>query len=77
MLVRNGYRVRCDIEALFHAKPEPQLPRRAADILQSHLINGFENAVEQGMPPADALAVVLGWVCTEMVRIGADKAGNS
>jgi hypothetical protein len=69
--------VRSDIEALFPGQPEPLLPKRAADILQSHLINGFETALEQGMRPADALAVVLGWVSSEMVRIGSEKTGNS
>ncbi len=77
MLVRNGHRVRSDIEALFPGQPEPLLPKRAADILQSHLINGFETALEHGMRPADALAVVLCWVSSEMVRIGLEKTGNS
>ena len=77
MLVRNGHRVRNDIEALFPYQPEPQLPKKAADLLQSHLINGFETAIEQGMRPADALAVVLSWVSSEMVRIGSEKTGKS
>jgi hypothetical protein len=77
MLVRNGHLVRSAIEALFPGEPQPLFPRRAADLLQSHLINGFETALEQGMRPADALAVVLGWVSTEMARIGSDKGGSS
>ncbi len=77
MLVRNGHPVRSDIVALFPGQPESLLPPRAADILQSHLINAFETALEQGMRPADALAVVLGWVSSEMVRIGSEKTGNS
>lgn len=51
MLVRNGHPVRSDIEALFPGQPELLLPKRAADILQSHLINAFETALEQGMRP--------------------------
>ena len=77
MLVSNGYRVRTDIEALFPGQPEPLLPRKAADILQSHLINGFETALEQGMRPADALAVILSWVSSEMARVGSEKTGSS
>lgn len=77
MLVRNGYPVRGDIEALFPGQPDPLLSKKAADRLQSHLINGFETALEQGMRPSDALAIVLCWVSSEMVRIGSDKTGSS
>lgn len=77
MLVRNGHRVPRDIEALFPGNPDPLLPKKAADMLVSHLINGFETALEQGMRPADALAVIMCWVSSEMVRIGSEKAGSS
>jgi hypothetical protein len=76
MLVRNGHHVRIAIEALFPGEPQSLLPRRAADLLQSHLISGFETALEQGMRPADALALVLCWVSTEMARIGSDKGSS-
>jgi len=74
MLVRNGHGTRTDIEALFPGHPEPLVPeKKAAELLQSHLIDGFEAAVDQGMRPADALAVVLCWVSSEMGRIGSEK----
>jgi predicted deacylase len=76
MLVRNGHCTLSDIEALFPGQPEPLVPKKAVDILQSHLINGFETALDQGMRPGDALAVVLCWVSSEMVRIGSDKIGG-
>ena len=76
MLVRKGRCTPSDIEALFPGQPEPLVPKKAADNLQSHLIDGFETALDQGMRPADALAVVLCWVSSEMVRIGSDKTGS-
>lgn len=44
-----------------------------ADALQSNIINAFEAAIDQGMRPADALAVILTWMSSEMVRIQADQ----
>ncbi len=73
MLVRNPHCTLSDIEALFPGHPEPLVPKRAAELLQSHLIDGFEAAVDHGMRPADALAVVLCWVSSEMVRIESEK----
>ncbi|MGO9485500.1 MAG: hypothetical protein ACLPX9_13080 [Rhodomicrobium sp.] len=77
MLVHNEHAIRSDIEALFPGHPEPMIPKKAADKLQSHLINGFETALDQGIPPEDALAIVLRWVSTEMLRIGSERPGNS
>ena len=76
MLVSDGHPVGSDIEALFPDQPEPLLPKGAADVLESNLISAFETAVEQGMRPADALAAVLCWVSSEMVRTGPDKSGG-
>ena len=77
MLVRNRQHAQSDIEALFPGQPEPLLHKKAADLLQSQLINGFESAVEQGMRPADALAIILSWVSSEMGRVGLDKTNTS
>ncbi len=74
MLVRDGYFLRNKIDGLFPCRPEPMVHKNAADILQAHLISGFETALEQGMHPADALAVVLSWASSEMMRIGRDQA---
>ena len=76
MLIRKGRCSPSDIEALFPSEPEPLVSKKAADKLQSHLINGFETALDQGMRPGDALAVILCWVSSEMVRIGSDKTGS-
>ncbi len=50
---------------------------KLADTLQSQIINAFEAAIYQGMPPMDALAVILSWMSSEMMRIQADKAKRS
>ncbi len=73
MLVRNGPCSLSDIEALFPGNPKPLVSKKAAELLQSHLIDGFEAAVDRGMRPADALAVIMHWVSSEMVRIGSEK----
>jgi len=48
-----------------------------ADALQSQIINAFEAAIYQGMRPMDALAVILAWMSSEMMRIQADQANRS
>jgi hypothetical protein len=73
MLVGNGHSTPRDIEALFPRHPESLVPKKAAERLQSHLIGGFEAALDQGMRPADALGVILSWVSAEMVRIAPEK----
>jgi hypothetical protein len=73
MLVGKGHSTPGDIEALFPRHPEPLVPKKAAERLQSHLIGGFETALDQGMRPADALAVILSWASAEMARIAPEK----
>ena len=72
MVARDGYCLWNEIDGLFPGRPEPLIPKKAADILQSHLISGFEKAVEQGLHPADALSLVLSWASSEMARIRLD-----
>jgi hypothetical protein len=74
MLAHEGHRLNSEIDGLFPRRAEPQVPKKAADVLQSRLISGFEEAVEQGMHPADALAIVLSWASSELARIGIDQA---
>jgi len=63
---------------LFPAFPEEQVPSNAADALQSALITAFEESIDQGMNPMDALSMITGWVASEMVRIRAgEKNGSS
>ena len=45
---------------------------KVAEMLQSQLIHAFETAIYQGMQPMDALAIILSWMASEMVRIQAD-----
>ncbi len=66
-----------DIEELFPRQPQPLVARRAADILKSNVIMGFEQAIEHGMGPMDALATILGWVSSEMARIDLGHATAS
>ncbi|MFZ1107163.1 MAG: hypothetical protein WAN43_02275 [Rhodomicrobium sp.] len=59
-----------DLESLF--PPQDDLVSgKAEEALQSHMIMGFEEAVDLGMSPMEALSQVLGWVASEMVRINA------
>jgi len=65
-----------EIEDLFPRHPKPLVPRRAADVLQSNMITGFEQAIEQGMGPMEAFATILGWVSCEMARLDAGHAAG-
>jgi hypothetical protein len=47
---------------------------KAQDILQSCLINGFERAIDLGMPPLAALGQILCWAGAEMARIDPQKS---
>ena len=51
---------------------EPQHEEKVAEMLQSQLIHASETAIYQGMQPMDALAIILSWMASEMVRIQAD-----
>lgn len=77
MLIPSGYCVQNEIEGLFPCDPKPLVSKKAADVLQSSLIDGFEAALDQGMQPADALAVVLCWVSSEMVRLHSEQTSGS
>ncbi len=70
MLVHEEYHTRLSAaEELFPCRAQPLVPKIAADTLQSHVISGFEAALEQGMHPMDALASILSWVSSEMGRV--------
>ena len=49
-------------------RPAPQ----ARNALKSALIAGYEHALEQGMTPSHALAVILSWAAEECDRLHAD-----
>jgi len=48
---------------------------KITDALQSQIIDAFETAIYQGMRPIDALAVILSWMSSEMMRIQGEQ-GN-
>ena len=68
-----SYRELAGLEGAFSSVPFSA--QKAADDLQSHVICGFEEALDQGMQPADALALILSWVSSEMVRIQSRQNG--
>ncbi len=57
-----------EIEELFPSELPPGEDRRA-EMLQSELTEVFEKALCRGMPPLDALAVILGWESAEFSRV--------
>ncbi len=73
---KSGSRL-AEFDELFPLHPQPLVPKKAADYLQSHIISGFETALDQGMPPLDALSTILGWVSSEIARVKLDAAGSS
>jgi len=78
MQVRNECRTTfAEIDDLFPIPPQPLVPKKAAEVLQSHMIEGFEAALDRGMQPMDALAAVLSWVSSEMARIRVEQASGS
>ncbi len=57
------------LENLFPRKSGDPVFGKAEEALRSHMIEGFEEALENGMPPMEALGHVLNWAATEMARI--------
>ena len=53
-------------------RPAPQ----ARNALESALIAGYERALEQGLTPSHALAVILSWAAEERDRLYADARRN-
>ncbi len=42
---------------------------KCAEDLKSLLIVSFETAIDEGLPPREALAIVLGWAADECARL--------
>jgi len=63
-----------DPEGLFQGlrKDDPNL--KASEELKSRLIASYERAVDAGLMPCRALAVILEWVAEECARVSADAA---
>ncbi len=62
-----------EVDEMSAGNAEPPADK-ATEILQSQLINAFEVAIYQGMQPMDALAVILSWMSSEVMRIQSDQA---
>lgn len=70
VILQGEHRSRNEIEQLFAPRYVTAVPKKGADMLRSYLISGFEMALDQGMHPADALAIVMRWASSEMARLG-------
>jgi hypothetical protein len=60
--------------SLFGDIPKQIYPADVADAFKSCLIEGYERAVESGLQPLDALAIVLIWAADEIRRL--DPSGS-
>ena len=47
---------------------------KSAEDLKSVVIASFEKAIDQGLPPYNALAVVLEWAAEESARLRSDAS---
>jgi hypothetical protein len=61
-----------ELEGLFGSAPGTHCSP-ASDFLYSDLVRSFEQALENGMSPIEALTTILGWVSCEMVRINIEN----
>ncbi len=55
------------VDELFLPAP---VENAGAEKLHSRLIDAYESAINQGIHPLDALAVILEWASTELKRVG-------
>jgi hypothetical protein len=60
-------------ETLFPRRSDSLRPAMAEEALHSHMIIGFEEALDLGMSPVDALSHVLHWVASEMARLNSKQ----
>ena len=56
-------------DTIFDGLAGETLPTQAVETLLRHLITGFEEAVDLGLPPAEAISVVATWLATEIPRL--------
>ncbi len=63
-----------EMDSLFPNKTDDSLRGKAEEVLHSHLIIGFEEALALGMPPMEALGQVLVWVASEIAHIKTEQA---
>ena len=65
------------VEELFPQDPQPLISNNVVELLQSQLTDAFETALRQGIQPMDALAVIVSWVSSEMMRSKPDQGSSS
>jgi hypothetical protein len=63
-----------DLNNLFPGQGEALAFAKAEEALQSHLIMGFKEALDLGMPQMEALSRVLSWVACEIARVNSSEA---
>jgi len=63
-----------DPEGLFQGLGKDDSNLNESEELKSRLIASYERAVDAGLMPCRALAVMLEWVAEECARISADAA---
>jgi hypothetical protein len=61
---------------LFPDTVQPPGDSAAADNLQAQLIEAFETTLQQGMQPTEALAVILAWASSEIMRFHPEQSGS-
>ena len=66
-----------EMDNLFPDQTHDTLRGKAEEVLHSHLIIGFEEALSLGMPPMEALGQVLCWVASEIAHIKTEQATQS
>ena len=66
-----------EMDNLFPNQTHDTLRGKAEEVLHSHLITGFEEALAFGMPPMEALGQVLCWVASEIAHIKTEQATPS
>ena len=58
--------------SLFESNVEEKTCHYLADDMRSQLTQGYHLAIERGLQPCEALAIVLNWAADEACRIGAN-----
>ncbi len=77
LLLTDGLPTVAEMDSLFPPQPFDPLRGKAEEVLQSHMIIGFEEALGLGMSPVEALGHVLYWVASEMVRLKTGQVPQS
>jgi hypothetical protein len=55
--------------SLFEVVPDNNYSDEVLDAFKSELIQVYENAIQQGITPRDAIAMILTWVAAENCRL--------